>query len=84
MIICPVYALPAPLHGTTSDLLEAPSYAFGANLFRLPAGTVPISRVQAGEESDRPESRDPADCLAKRVEQHSTGLPVAVQVIGRS
>jgi hypothetical protein len=21
--ICPVYALPAPLHGTTSDLLEA-------------------------------------------------------------
>jgi fatty acid amide hydrolase len=83
VLICPVYALPAPLHGTTSDLLEAASYAFVANLLGLPAGTVPISQVQAGQETDRPDSRDPADRLAKRVEQHSSGLPVAVQVIGR-
>ena len=54
-----------------------------ANLLGLPAGTVPISRVQAGQESDRPDSRDPADRLAKRVEQDSAGLAVAVQVIGR-
>ena len=73
----------SPLHGTTSDLLEAASYALIANLLGLPAGTVPISRVQAGQESDRPDSRDPADRLAKRVEQDSAGLPVAVQVIGR-
>jgi fatty acid amide hydrolase len=81
--ICPVYALPAPLHGTTSDLLEAASYAFVANLLGLPAGTVPVTRVQPDEESDRPDSRDPADRLAKRAEQGSAGLPVAVQVIGR-
>lgn len=83
VVVCPVYGLPAPLHGTTSDLLEATSYAFVANLLGLPAGTVPVSRVQADEESDRPDSRDPADRLAKRVEQGSAGLPVAVQVIGR-
>jgi fatty acid amide hydrolase len=82
-VMCPVYRLPAPLHGTTSDLLEATSYAFVANLFGLPAGTVPVSRVQTDEESDRPDSHDPADRLAKRVEQGSAGLPVAVQVIGR-
>lgn len=81
--ICPVYALPAPLHGTTSDLLEAASYVFVANLLGLPAGTVPVTRVKPGEESDRPDSRDPADRLARRVEQGSAGLPVAVQVIGR-
>lgn len=81
--ICPVYALPAPLHGTTSDLLEAGSYAFPANLLGLPAGTVPVTRVQPDEESDRADSRDPADRLARRVEQGSAGLPVAVQVIGR-
>jgi fatty acid amide hydrolase len=81
--VCPVYALPAPLHGTTGDLLEATSYTLVANLFGLPAGTVPVSRVQADEESDRPDSRDPADRLANRVEQGSAGLPVGVQVIGR-
>lgn len=81
--VCPVYALPAPLHGTTSDLLEAASYAFLANLLGLPAGTVPFTRVQPDEESDRADSRDAADRLARRVEQGSAGLPVAVQVIGR-
>jgi fatty acid amide hydrolase len=83
VVVCPVYGLPAPLHGTTGDLLEATSYTFVANLLGLPAGTVPVSRVHADEESDRPDSRDPADRLAKRVEQGSAGLPVAVQVIGR-
>jgi fatty acid amide hydrolase len=83
VVICPVYALPAPLHGTTSDLIEATSYAFVANLLGLPAGTVPVTRVRPGEESDRADSRDPADRLAQRVEQGSAGLPVAVQVIGR-
>ena len=83
VLICPVYALPAPLHGTTGDLLEAASYAFVANLLGLPAGTIPVTRVQPGEDSDRPDSRDPADRLAKQVEQDSAGLPVAVQVIGR-
>jgi fatty acid amide hydrolase len=81
--VSPVYALPAPLHGTTGDLVEATSYTLVANLFGLPAGTVPVSRVQADGESDRPNSRDPADRLAKRVEQNSAGLPVGVQVIGR-
>jgi fatty acid amide hydrolase len=83
VVICPVYALPAPLHGTTSDLIEATSYAFVANLLGLPAGTVPVTRVRPDEQSDRADSRDPADRLAQRVEQGSAGLPVAVQVIGR-
>lgn len=83
VVISPACGLPAPHHGTAADLWDAFSYLTVANLFGLPAGVVPITTVGAGEESDRPASRDAADRLAVSVEQGSAGLPVAVQVIGR-
>jgi len=44
---------------------------------------VPVTRVQAGEESDRPRSRDRLDIAARKVEQGSAGCPIGVQIAGR-
>jgi fatty acid amide hydrolase len=44
---------------------------------------VPVTRVRAGEESDRPKSRDMMDRVARESERGSASLPIAVQVIAR-
>jgi fatty acid amide hydrolase len=44
---------------------------------------VPVTRVLPGEESDRPESRDQVERVARESERASAGLPIAVQVIAR-
>jgi fatty acid amide hydrolase len=83
VLITPPHALPALRHGSSIHLNSAASYAFIANLLGVPAGVLPATTVQAGEESDRPASRDITDRTAREVEQGSAGLPVGVQVIGR-
>jgi fatty acid amide hydrolase len=45
--------------------------------------TKPAGRVRAGEESDRPASKDRADLAALESEKGSAGLPVGVQVAAR-
>ena len=82
-VICPPYALPALKHGAFSDLATAGSYAMLMNLLGLPAGVVAAGRVRAGEETDRPVTRDSADRAALRVEAGSAGMPVGVQVAAR-
>jgi fatty acid amide hydrolase len=82
-IICPPFAVPAVTHGSGGDLIAAASYVWPYNVSGLPAGSVAVTRVQPGEESDRPESRDTADRTARQVEEGSSGLPVGVQVVGR-
>jgi len=42
-----------------------------------------VTRVRAGEESDRTASRDIVDQVARETERGSAGLPIAVQVIAR-
>jgi fatty acid amide hydrolase len=79
-VICPPHALPALRHGATADLTVAASNCFWANVLGVPAGVVPATRVQLGEESDRQVVRDRVDLAARRVEQDSAGLPVGVQV----
>jgi fatty acid amide hydrolase len=59
------------------------AYAPLANVSGFPAGVVPVTRVRADEESDRPASRDQVDKVARETERGSTGLPIAVQAIGR-
>lgn len=83
VLVLPACGLPAPSHGTTTDLVDAFSYMMLANLLGLPAGVVPVTSVGVGEETDRTVGRDPTDRLAASVERGSAGLPVAVQVIGR-
>ena len=53
------------------------------NALGMPAGVAPITRAQAGEESDRPATNDKAVQTALAAEQGSAGLPVAVQVAAR-
>jgi fatty acid amide hydrolase len=82
-ILCPPFALPALTHGSSVDLFAAASYAIPFNVTGLPAGVVPVTTVQPGEESDRTVSQDRADITAKAMEQDSAGLPVGVQVVAR-
>ena len=84
VVLCPTYGLVATPHGTAVDFFDAGSYVYLANLLGLPAGTVPVTRVQSGEESDRVAGRDRVDRLACRAERGTAGLPVGVQVIGRA
>jgi fatty acid amide hydrolase len=83
VLLCPPHALPALRHGSTRHLAVAASYCFFANVLGIPAGVVPVTRVRAGEESDRRQSRDVVDREAREVERGSAGLPVGVQVAGR-
>ena len=55
-----------------------------ANVSGFPAGTVPVARVRAGEESDRrAASRDQVDAAARETERGSAGLPIGVQMMAR-
>lgn len=79
-IVCPAEALPAIYHGDCDTLMDFGSYAVLYNLLGMPAGVLPVTRVRAGEESDRPECKDMAERTAHRAERQSAGLPVGVQV----
>jgi len=80
VLLCPPFGTAAPLHGTTTELFGAASYAALFNLTGFPAGVVAATRVRPGEESDRAASRDKAERVALACEKDSAGLPVGVQV----
>lgn len=83
VVLCPPCALPAFAHGSSKDLGVAGGYGILWNLLGYPAGVVPVSCVQAGEESCRKPSSDRVERAASRVEEGSAGLPVGVQVVAR-
>jgi fatty acid amide hydrolase len=83
VVLCPAYAVPAVRHGATELMPMPGAYGPIANVSGFPAGIVPVTRVRAGEESDRPASRDMMDRVAREAERDSAGLPIAVQVIAR-
>ena len=83
VVLCPAYAVPAVRHGATELMPMPGAYEPIANVSGFPAGVVPVTRVRAGEESDRPASRDMMDRIAREAESGSAGLPIAVQVIAR-
>ncbi len=82
-LVCPPHALPALLHGSTSELPLAGSYGYWANVLGVPAGVVPITRVREDEVSPRSAGRDRVLRAAAEVERGSLGLPVGVQVAAR-
>jgi fatty acid amide hydrolase len=82
-ILCPPYAFPAVLHGRTLDVSPGQSYAALYNLLGMPAGVISVTRVRAGEESDRPKSREIVERVAYASELGSAGLPIGVQVAAR-
>jgi len=80
VLLSPVHALPALRHGKSMYLQAAASYCVILNLMGLPAGSVATTRVQPGEESSRPASRDIVERAAQKVERGSAGMPIGVQV----
>jgi len=81
-LVCPVSALPALRHGTAARLVLAAAPCLLANLFDLPAGAVPVTRVRPDEEAGRGFSFDPVLRAAAATDRGSRGLPVGVQVVG--
>jgi Asp-tRNA(Asn)/Glu-tRNA(Gln) amidotransferase A subunit family amidase len=53
------------------------------NLLAMPAGVVPVTRVQPGEHRAPSNSRDWIDRSITRADTGSEGLPIGAQVIGR-
>jgi fatty acid amide hydrolase len=83
LLISPPAATPAFTHGATKDLGLPGVYTSLYNVLGFPAGVVPMTQVRAGEESDRPVSKDLAEKAAAKVEAGSAGLALGVQVAGR-
>lgn len=77
-LLFPPHALPAFTHGASEYLGFAGASCYLPNLLDWPAGVVPVTTVQPGEESDR-QVRDLLDERAQLVEVGSAGLPVGVQ-----
>jgi fatty acid amide hydrolase len=83
LIVCPACAVPAFPHGGSKDLVIGGGYAVLYNVLGYPAGIVPVTRVQPGEESGRRPGRDAMERAAKQAERGSAGLPVGVQIVAR-
>jgi len=83
IVLCPTYAVPAQRHGASLRMPLPGAYAPLVPVIGFPAGVVPVTRVRAGEESERAASRDVVERIARESEYGSAGLPIAVQVIAR-
>ena len=83
LIVAPPCGLPALRHGAAADVLTAGAYAPLYNVLGYPCGTVPFTRVRAGEEARLRRSRDGIEKAALANERGSRGLPVGVQIVGR-
>jgi fatty acid amide hydrolase len=81
-VICPAHATPALGHGDSNDFTLAGSYSMRYNFLNLPAGVVPVTRVQPNEEG-RADTSQRIDKKAAKVQQGSAGLPIGVQVVAR-
>jgi fatty acid amide hydrolase len=83
LIVGPAYAVPAHRHGASLTMPLPGAYAPLVPVIGFPAGVVPVTRVRAGEESERKATRDVVERTARESERGSAGLPIAVQVIAR-
>jgi fatty acid amide hydrolase len=83
LILGPACALPPFLHGATKDIGLAGAHTLLYNVLGYPCGVVPVTRVKAGEESERQRSLDIVEKVARSCELGSAGLPVGVQIAAR-
>lgn len=83
VVLLPAASLPAFRHGAARELATAGVYATLLNVLGFPAGVVPVTRVQPGEDRARPPARDRMVDAARATELGSAGLPIGVQVVAR-
>jgi fatty acid amide hydrolase len=82
-VLSPPSPLPALRHGAATEVSIMGTYMCIYNVLGWPAGVVPWTRVRAGEESDRPATKDPCFATARQTEAGAAGLPIGVQVAAR-
>jgi fatty acid amide hydrolase len=82
LIVSPPFATPALPHGGARQFVLAASASMLWNIAQLPAGVVPVGRVQPGE-ARRDGARGLLEKLAAKVDAQSEGLPVGAQIAGR-
>ena len=82
-VLSPASPLPAFRHGAAAELGLMGVYTCLYNVLGWPAGVVPWTRVRAGEDGDRPASKDPCFIAAREADRGAAGLPIAVQVAAR-
>jgi fatty acid amide hydrolase len=84
-IITPGAGIPALKHGTSGELSLACCYLWISNMFNLPAGIVPVTRVQKGEDNYGKDDTIFRDHVlypqAVDAMKGSEGLPVGIQVL---
>jgi fatty acid amide hydrolase len=81
-VLCPPHAIPAMPLGTSGHLTLTLSYAFRYVMLNFPAGVVPVTRVQAGEQT-RADAQEDVEKRCAQAQIGTEGLPVGVQVVGR-
>jgi len=82
-IVTPAMPLPAFKHGFGGDLGLATCYYWPANCANLPAGVLPVTKVQEGEDVYTSEDSIHKDSMFKKCQdsiQGSVGMPINVQV----
>lgn len=83
LVLSPAVGLPAVRHGASVELGLMGSYSCLYNVLGWPAGVVPVTRVRDDEQTATVRSSDVADQTARRSEEGSAGLPIAVQLAAR-
>lgn len=81
-VICPILGTVTVEHTKTIDVLPAMVYSFLYNVVRCPAGVVPITTVQPGEDTYPSEYEDLISKLARSAVKGTVGNPVCIQVVG--
>eukprot|EP01001_Neometanema_parovale_P006188 NODE_2564_length_1390_cov_59.355170_g2437_i0.p1 GENE.NODE_2564_length_1390_cov_59.355170_g2437_i0~~NODE_2564_length_1390_cov_59.355170_g2437_i0.p1 ORF type:complete len:322 (+),score=58.33 NODE_2564_length_1390_cov_59.355170_g2437_i0:333-1298(+) len=80
-LICPGLGLPAWPHFESKTVMQACSYTFLWNNLHFPAGTVPVTYVQQGEEAYSSDKKDKITNAAIKCCENTAGLPIGVQVV---
>jgi len=80
VLLAPPFLTPSVQHDQSLQMSYEGSYALMFNYLGMPAGVVSTTRVRPDETASRPRCRDKAVQAAAKVDEHSSGLPVGVQV----
>lgn len=77
------FSIPAMKHNMGANLLDTCSTTLVFNLFDLPAGCVPVTRVISSDLDFLPRKlADLIDRMADENDRNSEGLPVGIQIVG--
>ena len=79
-LVTPGLGCPASPHGKSADILLNYAYTTLFNLFGLPTGVLPITKVRPDEQRYESKFNDDMTKQAKKCLENSAGLPVGVQV----